>query len=124
MVGDSHLQSGRYTIFLINSYPYRLLNGVPLPFIIKFFCVCGLKGSEEADYEWDDGAVNDCYKGEMPKWLSDEDQQRCYVVTLFCLVMHKIIHVFHCFVFHWVCGSIYRLNNQSFMTRKTGGCIS
>ena len=42
-----------------------------------------LKGSEEADYEWNDGAVNDYYKGEMPKWLSNENQQRCYVVTLF-----------------------------------------
>ncbi|CAN6919312.1 unnamed protein product [Brassica oleracea] len=42
--------------------------------------ICRVEGSEEADYEWDDGAVNDCYKGEMPKWLSDEDQQRCYVV--------------------------------------------
>ena len=64
-----------------------------------------LKGSEEADYEWDDGAVNDCYKGEMPKWLSDEDQQRCYVVTLFCLVAKSYNYnaqnhsCFHCLFF-------------------------
>ena len=55
--------------------------GVALPYYHKFFFVW-LKGSEEADYEWDEGAVNDYYKGEMPKWLSDDRQQRCYVVTL------------------------------------------
>ncbi|CAH8322407.1 unnamed protein product [Eruca vesicaria subsp. sativa] len=43
--------------------------------------ICRVEGSEEADYEWDDRAVNDYYKGEMPKWLSNEDQQqRSYVV--------------------------------------------
>ncbi|KAF8087284.1 hypothetical protein N665_0593s0044 [Sinapis alba] len=42
--------------------------------------ICRVEGSEEADYEWDDKAVNDYYKGEMPKWLSNEDQQQCYVV--------------------------------------------
>ncbi|KAJ0251699.1 hypothetical protein HA466_0126240 [Hirschfeldia incana] len=42
--------------------------------------VCRVEGSEEADYEWDDGAVDDYYKDEMPEWLSDENQQRCYVV--------------------------------------------
>ena len=61
-----------------------------------------MEGSDEADYEWNDGAVNDYYKGEMPKWLSDENQQLCYVVNSFALrlvvnsYMHKIIHVFHC----------------------------
>ncbi|CDY71812.1 BnaUnng04640D, partial [Brassica napus] len=42
--------------------------------------ICRVEGSDEADYEWNDGAVNDYYKGEMPKWLSDENQQLCYVV--------------------------------------------
>ncbi|CAN7108913.1 unnamed protein product [Brassica rapa subsp. narinosa] len=42
--------------------------------------ICRVEGSEEADYEWDDGAVNDYYKGEMPDWLSDDHQQRGYVV--------------------------------------------
>ncbi|KAJ4913565.1 UPF0725 protein [Raphanus sativus] len=42
--------------------------------------ICRVEGSEEADYEWNDGAVHDYYKGEMPKWLSNEDQQRCYKV--------------------------------------------
>ncbi|KAL0726676.1 hypothetical protein Bca4012_022769 [Brassica carinata] len=42
--------------------------------------ICRVEGSEEADYEWNDEAVDACYKGEMPKWLSDEDLQRCYVV--------------------------------------------
>ncbi|CAN6985662.1 UPF0725 protein At4g29550 [Brassica rapa] len=42
--------------------------------------ICRVEGSEEADYEWNDGAVHDYYKGEMPKWLSDDRQQRCYVV--------------------------------------------
>ncbi|XP_048601300.1 UPF0725 protein At4g29550-like [Brassica napus] len=64
--------------------------------------ICRVEGSDEADYEWNDGAVNDYYKGEMPKWLSDENQQLCYVVNSFALrlvvnsYMHKIIHVFHC----------------------------
>ncbi|CAH2077521.1 unnamed protein product [Thlaspi arvense] len=43
-------------------------------------CICRVKGSEElADHEWDDKAVKDDYKGEMPRWLSDDDKQRCYV---------------------------------------------
>ncbi|KAL0833948.1 hypothetical protein Bca101_085837 [Brassica carinata] len=63
----------------LKRYPYRLLMGVALPYYHKFFFVW-LKGSEEADYEWNDGAVHDYYKGEMPKWLSDDRQQRCYVV--------------------------------------------
>uniref|UniRef100_M4D3U6 Clp R domain-containing protein n=1 Tax=Brassica campestris TaxID=3711 RepID=M4D3U6_BRACM len=42
--------------------------------------ICRGEGSEEADYEWNDGAIDAYYKGEMPKWLSDEDQQGCYVV--------------------------------------------
>ncbi|ESQ54245.1 hypothetical protein EUTSA_v10027170mg, partial [Eutrema salsugineum] len=44
-------------------------------------CIFRLKGSQEADDdEWDNVAINDYYKGEMPQWLSDEDRQRCYVV--------------------------------------------
>ncbi|CAN6919308.1 unnamed protein product [Brassica oleracea] len=42
--------------------------------------ICRVEGSDEADYEWDEGAVNDYYKDEMPEWLSDDRQQRCYVV--------------------------------------------
>ncbi|KAF2585425.1 hypothetical protein F2Q70_00034291 [Brassica cretica] len=42
--------------------------------------ICRVEGSDEADYEWDEGAVNDYYKYEMPEWLSDDRQQRCYVV--------------------------------------------
>ncbi|EFH46709.1 hypothetical protein ARALYDRAFT_915712 [Arabidopsis lyrata subsp. lyrata] len=39
-----------------------------------------IKGSKEADHEWDNEAIDDRYKGEMPKWLSDDDLQHCYVV--------------------------------------------
>ncbi|KAL1210665.1 hypothetical protein V5N11_006978 [Cardamine amara subsp. amara] len=43
--------------------------------------VCRVKGSKEADHEWDNEAIHEWYKGELPKWLSDDDNhQHCYVV--------------------------------------------
>ncbi|CAH8277132.1 unnamed protein product [Arabidopsis lyrata] len=43
-------------------------------------CAIMVEGSKEADHEWDNEAIDDRYKGEMPKWLSDDDLQHCYVV--------------------------------------------
>ncbi|KAL0872962.1 hypothetical protein Bca101_022667 [Brassica carinata] len=64
--------------------------------------ICRVEGSDEADYEWNDGAVNDYYKGEMPKWLSDNPSAALLCGILFCVT------------------SSSRLNNQSFMTEKNG----
>ncbi|KAF2587422.1 hypothetical protein F2Q70_00034301 [Brassica cretica] len=45
---------------------------------------CRIKCDDRVDDHWDDTAVDDFYKGAMPKWLSDEelarDNKKYYVV--------------------------------------------
>ncbi|KAG7540981.1 Protein MS5 [Arabidopsis thaliana x Arabidopsis arenosa] len=43
-------------------------------------CFCDVRDGEETDHEWDNEAIDDRYKGEMPKWFSDDDLQHCYVL--------------------------------------------
>ncbi|XP_010436768.1 PREDICTED: UPF0725 protein At4g29550-like [Camelina sativa] len=41
---------------------------------------CDVEDWQEADHEWDNEAIDDLYKVELPKWLPDENLQHCYVV--------------------------------------------
>nr|VDD48527.1 unnamed protein product [Brassica oleracea] len=47
---------------------------------------CRIKCDDRVDDHWDDTAVDDFYKGAMPKWLSDEelarDNKKYYVVRI------------------------------------------
>uniref|UniRef100_A0A0D3A3B0 Uncharacterized protein n=1 Tax=Brassica oleracea var. oleracea TaxID=109376 RepID=A0A0D3A3B0_BRAOL len=49
-----------------------------------WFIENSFKGDDRVDDHWDDTAVDDFYKGAMPKWLSDEelarDNKKYYVV--------------------------------------------
>lgn len=48
-------------------------------------CFCSVQGktiieTEEEENQWDNEALPDHYKGELPKWFSDANQQQFYVV--------------------------------------------
>ncbi|CAN6919318.1 unnamed protein product [Brassica oleracea] len=51
-----------------------------------WFIENSFKGDDRVDDHWDDTAVDDFYKGAMPKWLSDEelarDNKKYYVVRI------------------------------------------
>ncbi|KAG7545686.1 Protein MS5 [Arabidopsis suecica] len=62
-------------------------------------CFCDVRDGEEADHEWDNEAIDDQYKGEMPKWFSDDDLQHCYVLKDSEL-MDPNLHLFAEFAFY------------------------
>ncbi|CAN8327522.1 unnamed protein product [Cochlearia groenlandica] len=41
-------------------------------------CYSRVQGDKEAELEWDNEAINDEYKGEMPEWLFKDDKKRYY----------------------------------------------
>lgn len=53
-------------------------------------CFCSVEGktiieTREEVNQWDNEALPDHYKGDLPKWLSDDNHQQCYVVTFCCI---------------------------------------
>ncbi|EFH46720.1 hypothetical protein ARALYDRAFT_915733 [Arabidopsis lyrata subsp. lyrata] len=78
-------------------------------------CFCDVKDGEEADREWDNEAIDDRYKGEMPKWFSDDDLQHCYVLNG-SEMMDPNLHLFAEFAF-------YKKWCQRFWPEDIAGCL-
>ncbi|KAG2249610.1 hypothetical protein Bca52824_089238 [Brassica carinata] len=57
-----------------------------------------IKCDDAVDEDWDDTAVDDFFKGAMPKWLSDEelatDNKQYYVVKESELQENDLLHLF------------------------------